>query len=63
MGHGHNNPDRYSTALARLIFGGLVVLLIGLFLVWRIDSPRVERVRIEIMDRVIPNFAWATYPP
>jgi rod shape-determining protein MreC len=62
MGHGHNNPDRYSTALARLIFGGLVVLLIGLFLVWRIDSPRVERVRIEIMDRVIPNFAWATYP-
>ena len=62
MGHDRNNPDRYSTALARLIFGGLVVLLIGLFLVWRIDSPRVERLRIEIIDRVIPNFAWATYP-
>ena len=62
MGHDRNNPDRYSTALARLIFGGLVVLLIGLFLLWRIDSPRVERLRIEIMDRVIPNFAWATYP-
>lgn len=57
-----NNPNRYSTALSRFIFGGLVVLLIGLFLLWRIDSPRVERVRIEIMDRVIPNFAWATYP-
>ena len=62
MGHDRNNPDRYSTALARLIFGGLVVLLIGLFLLWRIDSPRVERLRIEIIDRVIPNFAWATYP-
>tara|TARA_B100000768_G_C11269611_1_gene372757 strand:+ start:487 stop:1368 length:882 start_codon:yes stop_codon:yes gene_type:complete len=62
MGHGRNNPDRYSTALARLIFGVLVVLLIGLFLLWRIDSPRVERLRIEIIDRVIPNFAWATYP-
>tara|TARA_B110000261_G_scaffold11650_1_gene11762 strand:+ start:733 stop:1614 length:882 start_codon:yes stop_codon:yes gene_type:complete len=62
MERDRNNPDRYSTALARLIFGGLVILLVGLFLLWRIDSPRVERVRMEIIDRVIPNFAWATYP-
>ena len=57
-----NNPDRYSAALMRLIFGGLVIFLISVFLFWRIDSPRVERIRIEILDRVIPNFAWATYP-
>ena len=62
MERNRNNPDRYSTALARLIFGGLVILLVGLFLLWRIDSPRVERVRMEIIDRVIPNFAWTTYP-
>ena len=62
MERDRNNPDRYSTALARLIFDGLVILLVGLFLLWRIDSPRVERVRMEIIDRVIPNFAWATYP-
>ena len=62
MERDRNNPDRYLTALARLMFGGLVILLVGLFLLWRIDSPRVERVRIEIIDRVIPNFAWATYP-
>ena len=62
MERDRNNPDRYSTALARLIFGGLVILLVGLFLLWRIDSPRVERVRMEIIDRVIPNFAWTTYP-
>ena len=62
MERDHNNPNQYSTALARLIFGGMVILLVGLFLLWRIDSPRVERVRIEIIDRVIPNFAWATYP-
>ena len=57
-----NNPDRYSTALTRLIFGVLVIFLISAFLLWRIDSPRIERLRIEILDRVIPNFAWATYP-
>ena len=62
MERDRNNTDRHATALARLIFGVLVVLLIGLFLLWRIDSPRVERLRIEIIDRVIPNFAWATYP-
>ena len=62
MKRDRNNTDRHATALARLIFGGLVILLVGLFLLWRIDSPRVERVRMEIIDRVIPNFAWTTYP-
>ena len=62
MERDRNNTDRHATALARLIFGGLVILLVGLFLLWRIDSPRVERVRMEIIDRVIPNFAWTTYP-
>ena len=57
-----NNSDQYSTALTRLIFGGLVIFLVGTFLLWRIDSPRLERVRTEILDRVIPNFSWATYP-
>ena len=57
-----NKPDRYSTALTRLVFGGLVIFLVSTFLLWRIDSPRIERVRIEILDRVIPNFSWATYP-
>tara|TARA_B100001059_G_scaffold181515_1_gene182487 strand:- start:1410 stop:2276 length:867 start_codon:yes stop_codon:yes gene_type:complete len=55
-------PDRYSTALGRLMLGALVVMLLGLFLLWRIDSPRVERLRMEITDRVIPNFATITAP-
>tara|TARA_B110000459_G_scaffold118678_1_gene130938 strand:+ start:1270 stop:2088 length:819 start_codon:yes stop_codon:yes gene_type:complete len=40
----------------------LIVLLLGLFLLWRIDSPRVERVRMAVIDKVIPNFSWATSP-
>ena len=57
MARDRNTPDRYSTALGRLMLGALVVMLLGLFLLWRIDSPRVERLRMEITDRVIPNFA------
>ena len=44
------------------MLGALVVMLLGLFLLWRIDSPRVERLRMEITDRVIPNFATITAP-
>ena len=62
MARDRNTPDRYSTALGRLMLGALVVMLLGLFLLWRIDSPRVERLRMEIIDRVIPNFATITVP-
>lgn len=37
-------------------------VLIGMFLVWRIDSPRVERFRIAVIDRVVPSFDWAMAP-
>jgi rod shape-determining protein MreC len=33
-----------------------------LFLVWRIDSPRVERFRAAVVDRVVPSFDWAMAP-
>ena len=62
MARDRNTPDRYSTALGRLMLGALVVMLLGLFLLWRIDSPRVERLRMEITERVIPNFAAITAP-
>ena len=62
MARDRNTPDRYSTALGRLMLGALVVMLLGLFLLWRIDSPRVERLRMEITDRVISNFATITAP-
>ena len=36
--------------------------LLGIFLVWRIDSPRVERFRLVVIDRVVPSFDWAMAP-
>ena len=40
----------------------LVLLLLGLFLLWRIDSPRVERFRSALIDRFVPSFEWAMAP-
>ena len=40
----------------------MVLVLFGTFLVWRIDSPRVERFRAAVIDRVVPNLDWAMAP-
>lgn len=39
-----------------------MVCLLLVFLVWRIDSPRVERFRANLVDRVVPSFDWALVP-
>ncbi len=54
--------DDYTGPLKRLLLGVLLICLIGVFLLWRIDSPRVERFRAQVVDRVVPNFDWAMAP-
>ena len=62
MARHSKNADGYSAAAYRLIMGVLVVFLVGLFLFWRIDSPRVEQVRMNIIDKVVPSFSWVGLP-
>jgi len=52
----------YSGSLKRLLAGVLIICLIGLFILWRIDSPRVERFRAQVVDKVVPSFDWAMAP-
>ena len=55
-------PEDYSRPIRRLLVGLLVLVLLGLFLLWRIDSPRVERFRAALVDAVVPNMEWALVP-
>ena len=49
--------------LGPLTFVGILVLfLFALFLFWRIDSPRAERLRAEIIDATLPKFDWVLVP-
>ena len=52
----------YRTPIRRILIGIAVVLLLALFALWRIDSPRVERFRAALVDRVVPGFDWALVP-
>ena len=45
-----------------MLVGVVCLCLVGIFLVWRIDSPRVERFRAQVTDRVVPNMDWAMAP-
>ena len=62
MARTRTSPEDYYRPLRRLLVGGLVVVLLGLFLLWRIDSPRVERFRTALVDAVVPNLEWALLP-
>lgn len=54
--------DDYIRPIRRILIGTLVLFLLAIFLLWRIDSPRVERFRIALVDSVVPSFDWALAP-
>ncbi len=62
MARDRTQGDDYIAPLKRLLLGVLVFVLLAIFLVWRIDSPRVERFRAQIVDTVVPSFDWAMTP-
>jgi len=57
-----NTHAHYVRPIRRILVGLLVFVLLALFLLWRIDSPRVERFRAALVDKVVPNFEWAMMP-
>jgi len=40
----------------------MIIMLLAIFLFWRIDNPRIEKMRMAIIDVVAPNFAWVAIP-
>jgi rod shape-determining protein MreC len=56
-----SHPD-YLGGLRRIAIGGATIVLIGLFLIWRVDNARVERLRILLIDQFVPSFDWTIRP-
>ncbi|MDF2141296.1 rod shape-determining protein MreC [Paenirhodobacter sp. CAU 1674] len=52
----------YAGPLRRIAIAALAIVLALTFLIWRIDSPRVERFRAGFVDRFVPTFDWAMVP-
>ena len=62
MARNRTDPEEFSRPLRRVLVGLLVLAMVALFLLWRIDSPRVERFRAALVDRFVPSFEWAMAP-
>lgn len=62
MARNRRQSEDYVGPVRRILIGLLVFALFAVFLFWRIDSPRVERFRAQIVDKVVPNMEWALVP-
>jgi rod shape-determining protein MreC len=56
-----STPD-YFRGVRRVLIAIVSVVLVGLFLLWRIDNARVEQLRVSLVDRFVPSFAWTVKP-
>lgn len=57
-----NYDESYARPVRRLLLTVLVLCLVALILIWRIDNPRIERLRAAVVDAVVPNMEWAMSP-
>lgn len=56
------SSEEYVRPIRRLAVGLLVLCLFAIFIFWRIDSPRADRLRARLVDWVVPNMEWALVP-
>ena len=62
MARNGNNGEDFIAPIRRLLIGLLVLVLVAIFVAWRIDNPRMERVRAAVIDTVVPPMDWAMTP-
>ena len=62
MSNDRQTQTDYLRPLRRSITIILLLGLFGLFVLWRIDSPRVEKIRSLVIDKFVPNFEWILRP-
>ena len=62
MSNDRQTQTDYFAPLRRGITVILLLGLFGLFILWRIDSPRVEKFRALVIDTFLPSFEWMLRP-
>ncbi|NYS24365.1 rod shape-determining protein MreC [Rhodobacteraceae bacterium 2376] len=62
MAQDRNTEPDYIRPVRRILVGVLVAALGVSFVLWRVDSPRMEQFRAALIDAVVPSFDWALLP-
>jgi rod shape-determining protein MreC len=56
-----DDPD-FWRIVRRILVLCISLVLLGFFVLWRIDNPRAEKVRMAVVDRVSPVVEWTVSP-
>lgn len=62
MASNSGSGDEYRGPVKRLLTALVLFALIALVLLWRIDSPRAERLRTAALDAIVPSLDWVMLP-
>lgn len=62
MARRQGKSTNYTRPVRNILVGFLLFALLAIFLLWRIDNPRVERFRAYLVDQVVPNLDWVLLP-
>jgi rod shape-determining protein MreC len=57
-----DSPPQYLRGVRRVLIGVVAVVLLLIFLIWRVDNARVEQLRINLVDQFVPSFGWTVKP-
>ncbi|MGF1500700.1 MAG: rod shape-determining protein MreC [Paracoccaceae bacterium] len=49
-------------AVRRTVFGAVVIAGLVIFVLWRVENPRLERLRLAVIDTVMPSMEVVTRP-
>ncbi|HEU0222800.1 MAG TPA: rod shape-determining protein MreC [Paracoccaceae bacterium] len=59
MASERDHVPSFGRTLRQVSLGGLVAACLVLFALWRIESPRLEQVRMALIDAVAPTIEWS----
>ena len=62
MNNDRQTQTDYFAPVRRAVTVILLLGLFGLFFLWRIDNPRVEKFRALVIDTFVPSFEWMLRP-
>ncbi len=62
MARDRDAQNEFIRPLKRIVLGSMILVFVTVFMLWRIDSPRVERFRSYLVDRFVPSFSWVMIP-
>lgn len=57
-----NTDKAFVRIVNRILLGVIVAISLLLLILWRTDNPRLERVRMSVIDTVAPSMEWVNRP-